>query len=131
LVIATKYAFFREEDLRKMEKGPEEWSPTDSNANMLLGGWIGAPRRIEGLLDKAVLLSMDVCDVDLSKVNFKRHIDEVEEEEARNRKRDADEDEQETCVRAKRARHLEGSGRATSRKASTRSSAGYFRAPLY
>ena len=73
LVIATKYAFFRPEDLNKMDNGPEAWDPLCSARNMLLGGWCGAPRKIPGLLDECVQGSMDRCDVDLGQVDFKCH----------------------------------------------------------
>jgi hypothetical protein len=69
-VISIKYAHFKPENLRRMEKGSKEWNSDDSDTAMMLAGWGNKPRKLEGVLQGCIDHGMGITDVDLSKINF-------------------------------------------------------------
>ena len=70
MVIATKYAHFKPENLKRMEQGTSQWNSDDSDSAMMLAGWGNKPRKLDGVLQGCIDHGMGITDVDLTKVNF-------------------------------------------------------------
>ena len=70
-VIATKYAYYEKEDLERIEKGLDKWDKDASDRKMLLAGWCGTPRVLDGVLQTALDEAQRAVEVDLRKVMFR------------------------------------------------------------
>ncbi|GMI09372.1 hypothetical protein TrLO_g6815 [Triparma laevis f. longispina] len=73
-VIAIKYGYYSDEDLAKLEEGPDtgRWNVAQSDKKMLLAGWCGTPRLLPGVLQECINDAQVFVEVDLKKLHFKR-----------------------------------------------------------
>ncbi|CAH0364723.1 unnamed protein product [Pelagomonas calceolata] len=67
-VVATKYAYFEEEDLESMRQRPPAWSWDKTDRQLLLGGGL-SPKDYAGLLEALVVDAMATADIDLRAVD--------------------------------------------------------------
>ena len=67
-VVATKYAYFEEEDLELMRQRPPAWSWESTDRQLLLGGGL-SPKDYAGLLESLLVDAMATADIDLRAVD--------------------------------------------------------------
>ena len=72
-VIAIKYGYYSDEDLRNIEHGVStgKWNVQSSDKKMLLAGWCGIPRLLPGVIQDCINDAQVAVEVDLKKVSFK------------------------------------------------------------